>query len=125
MILAYWMVLVAALMPYVTVAFAKAGADGDNHAPRLHAERLTGARRRAEWAHRNHFEAFAPFAAAVIIAGMAGVSHTVMNALASGFVAARILYTFAYLNDRATLRSLLFVVGLLCVVGLFVAAGIA
>ena len=125
MTLAMWMILVAALLPYGTVAFAKATSDVDNRAPRLSAERMTGMAQRADWAHRNHFEAFAPFAAAVIVAGMAGVSHALMNALAAGFVATRILYTFAYVTDRATLRSILFMVGLLCVIGLFVAAGFA
>jgi uncharacterized MAPEG superfamily protein len=41
------------------------------------------------------------------------------------FIAARILYTFAYVTDRATVRTLLFMIGVLCIVGLFVSAGIA
>jgi len=125
MIFAYWMVLVAALLPYITVGAAKSGPGGDNRAPRLHAETLTGAKQRAEWAHRNHFEAFAPFAVAVIIAGVSGAKHDVINALAVAFIVFRLLYTYAYISDRATLRSTLFMGGLLCVVGLFVAAAMA
>ena len=48
-----------------------------------------------------------------------------MNLLTGAFVATRILYTLAYVTDRATLRSILFMLGALCIVGLFVAAGIA
>jgi len=124
MFFAYWMVLVAALLPYIAVSYAKAGGS-DNRAPRLHADTLTGPRRRAEWAHRNHFESFPAFAAAIIIAGITGVPHGTMNLLAGAFVAARILYTLAYIGDRPTLRSVLFIAGTLCIVGLFVAAGLA
>jgi uncharacterized MAPEG superfamily protein len=124
MYFAYWMVLAAAFLPYACAGYAKAGSR-DNNTPRLYAETLTGGRRRADWAQRNHFEAFPTFAAAVIIASIAGASHSTVNPLAGIFVAARILYTFAYITDRATLRTLLFMVGALCIVGLFVAAGMA
>jgi uncharacterized MAPEG superfamily protein len=124
MFFGYWMVLAAAFLPYACAGYAKAGSR-DNHTPRLYAETLTGARRRADWAQRNHFEAFPTFAAAVIIASIAGAQHSTINLLAGIFVAARILYSFAYITDRATLRTLLFMVGALCIVGLFVAAGMA
>ena len=124
MYFAYWMVLAAAFLPYFCAGYAKAGSR-DNQTPRLFAETLTGAKRRADWAQRNHFEAFPTFAAAVIIASIAGAAHSTVNLLAGAFVAARILYTFAYITDRATLRSVLFIVGALCIVGLFVAAAIA
>ena len=124
MYFAYWMVLAAAFLPYACTAYAK-GAGADNHAPRLYAETLTGARRRADWAQRNHFEIFPLFAAAVIIASLAGVPHMTVNWLAGTFIALRILYSFAYITDRAALRSTLFILGALCILGLFVAAGMA
>ena len=124
MFFAYWMILAAALVPYAAASYAKAGGS-DNRAPRLHAETLTGARRRADWAQRNHFEIFPLFAAAVIIAGITGAPHATMNWLAGGFVLSRILYTLAYVTDRATLRSILFMLGGACVIGLFVDAGLA
>jgi uncharacterized MAPEG superfamily protein len=120
----YWMVLAAAFLPYAATAYAKQGTV-DNHTPRLSAETLTGARRRADWAQRNHFEAFPAFAAAVIIASIAGAAHMTIDWLAGTFVGLRILYTFAYIADRATLRSILFMAGAACVLGLFVAAGLA
>jgi uncharacterized MAPEG superfamily protein len=124
MYFAYWMVLAAAFLPYAATAYAKQGT-ADNHAPRLYAETLTGARRRADWAQQNHFEAFPLFAAAVIIASIAGAAHTTIDWLAGTFVGLRVLYTFAYITDRATLRTILFMLGAACVLGLFVAAGFA
>ncbi len=125
MLFAYWMVFVAGLLPYATVVFANSGPDFDNHAPRLYLDRQTGMKARADWAHRNHFEAFPPFAAAVIIASLAGAPHPWLNGLAGTFIAARILYTVAYLTDRAALRSALFMIGMLCVIGLFVSPAFA
>jgi uncharacterized MAPEG superfamily protein len=120
MTLAEWMILVAALLPYLTVALAKGGASGyDNVTPRAWSQRLAGWRLRAEWAHRNHFEAFAPFAAAVIVAGLAHVKQGRIDLLAVLFVLFRVLYTAAYLANAATLRSLLWAGGLVCVIALF------
>ena len=124
MYFAYWMVLAAAFLPYAATAYAKAGSK-DNHTPRLYAETLTGARRRADWAQRNHFEAFPVFAAAVIIASVAGTTHVAIDWLAGIFVGVRVLYTVAYITDQATLRTALFMVGAVCILGLFVAAGFA
>jgi uncharacterized MAPEG superfamily protein len=120
MTFAYWTILVAALLPYLTVAAAKGGrADYDNTNPRLWADRQTGWRRRAEWAHRNHFEAFPPFAAAVIVAGLAQASPAATGFLSGTFIALRIGYTLAYLGDLPTLRTVLWALGLGCVVALF------
>lgn len=124
MTFAYLMLLTAALLPYMTVAFAKAGGV-DNRQPRVGLEQLTGWCRRVDWAHRNHFEAFAPFAAAVILAHSAGVTPTTVNLLAGMFVATRIGYTAAYVADRATLRSLICAAGLACVIALFALAAVA
>src|ERR1700726_3708313 len=68
MTFAYWMLIAAAMMPYLTVALAKSAGGIDNRAPRPSLERLSGWRQRADWAHRNHFEAFPPFASAVFLA---------------------------------------------------------
>jgi uncharacterized MAPEG superfamily protein len=117
---AYVMILVAALLPYATVIFAKAGgSDYDNAAPRVWAARQSGWRARGIAAHQNHFEAFAPFAAAVIVASVSHGSQTAINALAGAFIVSRIAYTAAYFANRASLRSALWGVGFLCVLALF------
>lgn len=129
MTLAYWMVLAAALMPYVGTAYAKFSDGGartyDNHAPRPQLENLPPRRRRAHWAQLNGFEAFPAFAAGVVIADLAGARQPWIDALAVTFVAARLLYTLLYIGDKPTARSLVWSVGFLCVIGLFVAAGAA
>eukprot|EP01035_Chromulina_nebulosa_P035064 gene35064-47116_t len=47
--------------------FGTGGKDFDNAAPRVMLAKLDGWRQRANWAQLNGFEAFPPFAAAVII----------------------------------------------------------
>jgi len=121
MTIAYWCVLVAALLPHLTVGPAKAVKSFDNHAPREWEARLTGWRARAYWAHLNGFEAFPPFAAGVIVAHLAGAPQGRVDVLAVAFVASRIVYGALYYADRATARSIVWTAGMACVVGLFFA----
>jgi uncharacterized MAPEG superfamily protein len=125
MTIAFWCVLAAALLPYVTIAIGKYDRKYDNRSPRDWEARLEGGQRRAVFAHYNHFEAFAPFAAAVIVAHLAGASQEWSNALAAAFIAFRIAYTWAYLADKAVLRSVLWAAGMACVIGLFAASAAA
>jgi uncharacterized MAPEG superfamily protein len=121
---AFAMILLAALAPYVTVGLAKGGraAAYDNAAPRDWAAEQSDWRARAIAAHQNHFEAFAPFAAAVFAAALAGANPMLIDALAGSFVALRVLYTLAYVKGAATLRSAIWSLGFLCVVALFAMA---
>src|ERR1700754_582952 len=116
---AYWCVLAAALTPYLAVVFAKAKPGFDNAAPRPWLEKLSGWRQRAYWAHQNCFEAFAPFAAAVIIAHLAQAPQQRIDLLAVVFVLARLVYIGLYIMDKASLRTLAWSAGMLCVFGLF------
>ncbi len=126
MAFAYWMVLVAALLPYVLVLYAKATpafVDKDyNKNPREYLTTLTGARLRAHWAHQNGFEAFPPFAAGVIIAAMAGVSPDTINLLAGAFVGCRVVHAILYIADMDKLRTLVWMGGGGCVIALFALA---
>jgi uncharacterized MAPEG superfamily protein len=120
---AYWCVLVASLMPLLWTAVAKFSGPGfNNRAPREFQARLTGFRARAHWAHQNSFEAFPPFAAAVIIAHLAGVAQARIDLLALAFIALRLVYGLLYLADQALLRSIAWTAALGCVVALFVSA---
>jgi uncharacterized MAPEG superfamily protein len=119
MTFAYWMLLAAALLPYLTVVLAKSGGF-DNRAPRPGLESLTGWRRRADWAHRNHFEAFPAFVAAVVVAELAHAPQSRIDLLAGIFVLLRLVYTALYLADQAALRSIVWSLGLLAVISLFV-----
>jgi len=115
----YWMVLVAALLPYVTVGGAKSRGI-DNARPRESMAKLQGWRLRADWAHRNHFEAFPAFAAAVIIAELKQAPQSRIDWLSGVFVLLRVAYTFAYVGNQPSLRSTIWIGGLICVVALFV-----
>ena len=123
MSIAYWCVLITAILPYLLTILAKAGRKYDNHAPREQLENATGYRKRAYWAQLNGFEAFPVFAAAVIIAQLQHVVQTEVDAMALIFIAMRVLHAIFYLLDKATLRSLVWAVGFGCVIGLFVLAG--
>ncbi len=125
MTFAFWCVLVAALLPYVTVAFGKVDRTYDNRAPRDWEAKLGGRQRRAVFAHQNHFEAFAPFAAAVIVAKLAQAPQLPVDVLAGTFIAFRVAYTGAYLQDLATARSLLWMGGIACVIAIFFVAAFA
>jgi uncharacterized MAPEG superfamily protein len=115
---AHLCVLIAALLPFLTVGSAKAKPGYDNAAPRAFLGRLEGWRARANWAHQNHFEAFAPFAAGVILAEMAHAPQGRVDTLAVAFVVLRVLYTFVYIAGVATVRTLIWTGGLACSVWL-------
>jgi len=120
---AYWCVLIAAIIPMLMSMLAKAGGTGfDNHAVRTYLDAQTGWRQRANWAQQNGYEAFPPFAAAVIIAHQAGADQSMVNVLAVSFIVFRLLYGAIYIANLATLRSLVWTAGFACVVGLFIAA---
>ena len=124
---AYWCVVIAALLPYVWTVIAKSGgARFDNRDPRGWISRQDNPRTvRANAAQLNAFEAFAPFAAGVVLAQLAGVAESTIALLAVIFVIGRVLHGVAYLANRATLRSLIWAVGIGCVVALLVMAALA
>lgn len=124
MTIAFLCVLIAAIMPYVLVGYAKFSTKGyDNSAPREFLDKLQQGRpKRANYAQLNSFEAFGPFAAGVIIAYLAGVLPSQINVLAVSFVICRILYGICYILDKPSLRSLLWFGGFICVLGLFITA---
>jgi uncharacterized MAPEG superfamily protein len=120
MTIAFWAVLAACFVPILCTWLSKSGGGRfDNAAPRPWLERQTGWRQRADWAQRNHYEVFPPFAAAVVIASLAHAPQGWADALAVAFVVIRIGYSAAYICDRPSLRSALWALGLACVVGLF------
>jgi uncharacterized MAPEG superfamily protein len=118
---AYWMILAAALLPYLTILFVKqAGRQRfDNRQPRAWLEAQTGWQQRGDWAHRNHFETFPIFAAAVLVAEQTHASQMRIDLLAGTVVALRILYTGLYLADRASLRSAVWALGFAATLWLF------
>ena len=118
--IAAWCLMFVTLMPVLVVGYAKSGGPYDNHKPREGLDRLEGKKRRAYDAHLNCFEALPVFIAALFVAVWTEGPDAMVNSLAVGFVAFRILYVFAYISDRATLRSLLWSLAYLCAIGLFI-----
>ena len=117
--LAYWCVLVAALLPIPLAAYAKSGSH-DNHTPRDAAESLSGARRRAYAAHQNAYDNFPFFAVAVIAALSFGATPSTVNWLALLYIAFRIAHAALYINDKASLRSMAYAGALFTNIAIFV-----
>lgn len=120
MTLANWSVLVACLLPVATVAIAKASGVGrspakggyDNANPREWLGKLTGMQQRANAAQANGFEALPLFIAAVVLAQQAGGPQDRIDMLAMAFVVIRVVYVVLYLANQATLRSIVWGLGL-------------
>ena len=124
---AYWCVLVAALLPYVWTVIAKSrGERYDNRDPRAWLARQSDPRvQRANAAQLNAFEAFPAFAAGVILADIAGVPDARISLLAVIFIAARLAHGLFYVGGIALARSLAWMVGIGCAVALLVQAALA
>lgn len=127
MTLAYWCVLIAIFLPYLATVAAKALGGGftprNNHHPRAFLGTLEGRAARANSAQLNGFETTPAFAAAVIIAHLAGGAvQSTLDTLAVVFIVSRVLYLICYLADWASLRSLIWFVGMGIIVSLFVVA---
>lgn len=117
--LAYWCVLIAALLPLPFVAYAKSGSR-DNNTPRDSAGKLEGAKRRAYAVHQNIYENFPFFAAAVIIAITQGANPATVGTLAATYIVLRIAYGVCYITDAASLRSMSYMLSLLANIAIFV-----
>jgi len=103
----------------VALAMAREPGGYDNKTPRDQQSGLTGWGRRAVAAHLNGFEAFPPFAAAVLVAVATGADPAWTARLAVVFVVARALYTPLYILNLDRLRSSVWSVGFLATVALF------
>jgi uncharacterized MAPEG superfamily protein len=126
MAIAYWCIFVAAVLPYLWTTIGKSAAKGyDNRDPRGWVAKQTHPRvQRGNAAHLNAFEAFAPFAAGVLMAQAAGVDPGRITTLALVFIVCRVLHGVFYLTDVHALRSLSWLVGIGCVAMLMVQAAL-
>jgi uncharacterized MAPEG superfamily protein len=116
-------VMLVGMLPVVCAGIAKWGDRGyDNRNPRDWLAQQTGFRARANAAQQNSFEAFAFFAVGVVMALLAGVDDAKVVSAAWFFLGMRVAYIYAYVTDRASLRTLVWVMGYATVVYLFVAA---
>ena len=124
--IAYWCVLVAALLPLGCAWLAKSPGLGkprkqggfDNHNPRAWLARQTDWQARANAAQANTFEALPFFIGAVIIAHQLGAGQTGLDILAVLFITLRIIYVAMYVADLPTVRSGIWAVALLVNIGI-------
>jgi len=107
MVLAYWPRAVAGQQMGVMPG------GYDNHNPRDQQARLDGRGRRALAAHLNGMEALLVFGIAVLAAAQRQVSIRVQLVCCGIFLLARLIYVLAYLNDKPSLRSGMFAVGMI------------
>lgn len=116
-------VLLAGLMSVICAGIAKWGRkDYDNHNPRTWYATLDGFAARANAAQQNCLEAFPFFAVGVLLAALSGADGDSLEAATWLFVVARIAYIACYLTDKATWRSIAWLVGFASVVYLYAMA---
>ena len=124
--LAYWCVLVVALLPIVCAGIAKSGMFGkprsqggyDNANPRAWLAGQSDWRARANAAQANSFEAMPFFIGAVIIAHQLGAHQGRLDLLAFLFVVLRVVYIMMYLAGLANVRSLIWIAALVVNIGI-------
>lgn len=92
----------------------------DNANPRAQQTQLTGLGARAQGAHQNSLETFAPFAAGVLACKAAGVDADEIVLLSVTFVALRVVYIGLYLGNKPSARSTVWILGFLCTLALLV-----
>ena len=123
---AYWCVLVAALLPLVCAGLAKCGGFGrpvreggyDNAHPRAWLARQTGWAARANAAQANGFEGLPLFIGAVLIAHQLGAPQGALDLLAFFYVVLRIAYIMMYVGDLPTARSMVWALAFLANLGI-------
>lgn len=123
---AYWCVLLAALLPLACAwlakkeGFGKRRSEGgfDNHEPRAWLARQQGWPARANAAQANTFEALPFFIGAVVIAHQLGAPQTRLDILAVLFITLRIIYIAMYVADLPRVRSAIWVLALLVNIGI-------
>ncbi|MGZ6019955.1 MAG: MAPEG family protein [Phenylobacterium sp.] len=122
MTIADWCMLAAVLLYLLTLAPIKAIGHRDfrNSAPRDAAFYEPPIRARVLGAHINGIETFPFFAAAVLLAEFKHGAQPLVDGLAVGFVVVRLAFVAAYVAGRPTTRTLLWNLGFLLNVLIFI-----
>ncbi|HIK29386.1 MAG: MAPEG family protein [Oscillatoriaceae bacterium SKW80] len=116
-------IAVAALLiylPFLVVGYARAKVGYDMAAPRAMFDKLPAYAQRATWAHQNSFETFMVFASAALMAYVTGVKSEWAGIAALAFCLARLFYSIFYIVNFPIGRSLMFGIGSLSTLTLFV-----
>lgn len=110
---------ITTLLPYLSKAplgwaMQKTAGGYNNNYPREQIASLHGFGARAAAAHQNSFEALIVFSTAALTAIATNHVTPMVQYLAIVFVISRVVYHALYLMNMATLRSLIWTVGMVC-----------
>ncbi|MBU2967763.1 MAPEG family protein [Pseudoalteromonas sp. C2R02] len=109
---------IAVLLPYLAKAPLAIAMNKeskyDNHYPRDQQARLTGFGARALAAHQNSFESLIVFSVALAIVLSTNNTSITVQILAITYLVARVAYCIMYYINLDKLRSLMWLIGLLC-----------
>ncbi|WP_168525640.1 MAPEG family protein [Acinetobacter sp. A3] len=112
-----YLIIIACLLPYVFTVVAKmAGGfkSEDNQNPREFLAKATGLAARANAVQQNSFESLPLFVAAVLMAEYMVIPQVVVMMFGIAYIVLRIAYGICYLANWATLRSIVWILSLLC-----------
>lgn len=112
-----YLILIACLLPYLFTVIAKlaGGFKGkDNQNPRKFLAQSTGLAARANAVQQNSFESLPLFIAAVLMAEYMVVPQYLVMMLGIAYLVLRVIYGICYLCNLATLRSIVWLLSMLC-----------
>lgn len=112
-----YLILVACLLPYVFTIIAKKSAGfsaRDNQNPREFLAKSTGLASRAHAVQQNSFESLPLFIASVLMAEYLVIPQSLVMTFGIAYLVFRVLYGICYLANWATLRSIVWLLSLLC-----------
>ena len=116
-----YLILAACLLPYVFTIIAKKAAGfraRDNQNPREFLAKSTGLASRAHAVQQNSFESLPLFIAAVLMAEYLVLPQSLVMTFGIAYLVFRVLYGICYLANCATLRSIVWLLSILCPVTL-------
>ena len=124
MTIAFWTLLFTIMLPWLMALIKKTPSSlhgkYNNRAPRAGEQNLQGVSQRVSWAEQNSYEILPGYIAAIIVSYLVGAEQYCIDIFALIFIGSRILYCLCYIKDWPSLRSAVWVVGLLCIIAIFV-----
>ena len=112
-----YLILAACLLPYIFTIIAKIAGGfkiKDNQNPREFLAKSTGLAARANATQQNSFESLPLFLAAVLMAEYMVIDQTLIMTFGLAYIILRIIYGICYLANWSTLRSIIWLLSMLC-----------
>lgn len=116
-----YLILAACLLPYIFTLIAKIAGGykaADNQNPRDFLAKTTGLAARANATQQNSFESLPLFIAAVLIAEYMVVAQVWIILFGTAYLIFRVLYGLCYLANLSSLRSIFWLLSMLCPISL-------